>query len=317
MKGSDQMTLKHILIAVCFMTACSGSNDAPADNQVTTEPVTNQTPSTTLREPATVDALQMAMLDCGRIEVADLDAFSSAGDYAGQTDTFTDTCWLIRHPEGELLWDLGLPSALAGRGALENGVFTISLETTISEQLIELGLFAPDIDYISISHSHFDHIGQADQFQSARWIVHADEYAAMFPQNAAPETSDAGSETDESITTQFIDFMNLEREEFTAEYDVFGDGKVVIIPTPGHTPGHTSLLVDLPETGPVLLTGDLYHRTESRNLKRVPRFNTDEAETLVSMDVFEAKATELGARVIIQHDADSIADLPRSPDMIR
>ena len=80
--------------------------------------------------------------------------------------------------------------------------------------------------------------------------------------------------------------------------------------TPGHTPGHSSLLVNLPETGPVLLTGDLYHRAESRQLKRVPQFNTSEETTLASMDVFEAKAAELGARVIIQHEPADTDDLP-------
>ena len=85
---------------------------------------------------------------------------------------------------------------------------------------------------------------------------------------------------------------------------------MIIFPTPGHTPGHTSLQVNLTETGPVLLTGDLYHRTESRLLSRVPRFNTDEAMTLESMAAFEARADALGATVIIQHEQDDIAQLP-------
>ena len=87
------------------------------------------------------------------------------------------------------------------------------------------------------------------------------------------------------------------------------DDDLEIIPTPGHTPGHSSLQLMMPESGPVLLTGDLYHRKESRELKRVPRFNFDEAETLASMDAFEARATRLGAKVIIQHEPDDIEPL--------
>ena len=83
----------------------------------------------------------------------------------------------------------------------------------------------------------------------------------------------------------------------------------MIFETPGHTPGHTSLQLMMPETGPVLLTGDLYHRAESRELKRVPRFNSDEAMTVSSMEAFEARADALGAKVIIQHEPADIDPL--------
>lgn len=260
----------------------------------------------------------MYMLDCGLIDISDLDGFSSTGDYAGLADTFADTCWLLRHPKGNFLWDLGLPTGLVGNGEQTNDVFTLSMERTISDQLVEIGLFTSDIDMISISHSHFDHAGQADQFPAAKWIVHKDEYAAMFPDGSGSvseegDTENGGVDADHP----FAVFAMLEREEFTGEYDVFADGSVTIIPTPGHTAGHTSLLVNLPETGPILLTGDLYHRSESRTLKRVPRFNFDEQQTLASMEAFEARASATGARVIIQHDADDMADLPKAPSPIR
>ena len=104
-------------------------------------------------------------------------------------------------------------------------------------------------------------------------------------------------------------FRPMEQQVFDGELDVFGDGSVVIFETPGHTPGHTSLQLMMPESGPVLLTGDLYHRAESRELKRVPRFNSDEDMTLASMDEFEARAEKLGAKVIIQHEPADIEPL--------
>jgi len=309
------MRIKSICLAALFLAACSG-DDAADDAPTSVEDTAAQS---ILNKPAAqTKALQMYKLDCGRIEISDLDGFSSAGDYAGIADTFTDTCWLVRHPKGDFLWDLGLPTGLVGNGEQQNDVFTLSMDRTLSDQLVEIGLFANDVDMLSLSHSHFDHSGQADQFQSAKWLVHADEYAAMFPtadEAAANETVD--EESDASAANPYVDFVSLEHEIFTGEYDVFGDGSVIILPTPGHTPGHTSLLVNLPEAGPVLLTGDLYHRAESRELRRVPRFNSDEASTLASMDAFEARAAAIGARVIIQHDADDIADLPMSPDPIR
>ena len=312
--------MKHLtaLAVVIALAACSDEN--------TTEQTT-KTPANAPREIAQqpaldtvrkgVDALQMFMLECGTIEISDLDGFSSAGDYIGQSDVFTDTCWLLRHPEGDFLWDLGLPTGLVGAGVQENGVFSLSMERTLSDQLAEIGLFASDVDMISISHSHFDHSGQADQFQSAKWLVHAAEYAAMFPNESDEAAPEAGEEDTDSNTAAFPDFASLERTEFEGEFDVFGDGSVIIFSTPGHTPGHTSLFVDLPETGPLLLTGDLYHRRESRALKRIPQFNSDEAATLASMERFEQRAADTDARIIIQHEADDIADLPKSPVPIK
>lgn len=312
-----------ILIAIALLTACSG--EAPVEPASDTS---QETPRKTVQKPTInaarkgVDALEMYMLDCGKIEISDLDGFSSAGDYAGQEDVFTDTCWLLRHPKGDFLWDLGLPTGLAGGGIQQTGVFSLSMERTLSDQLAEIGLFANDIEMISISHSHFDHSGQADQFQGAKWIVHADEYAAMFPVDAdheegEEEPHEGEDHTDASGTDPFPDFAALKRAEFSGEYDVFQDGSVVIIPTPGHTPGHTSLFVNLPKLGPILLTGDLYHRRESRALKRVPRFNSNEAQTLASMDAFEARAAKTSARIIIQHEPDDVADLPKSPTPIK
>ncbi|PKP81219.1 MAG: N-acyl homoserine lactonase family protein [Alphaproteobacteria bacterium HGW-Alphaproteobacteria-18] len=249
---------------------------------------------------ASSPALYVDVLDCGTIAISDLDAFSSAGDYAGITDTFTDTCYLINHPDGRLLWDLGVPGILSVAGPVVQDIFTVSLSATITEQLEALGLTPADIDYVAISHSHFDHIGQADQVQGATWLVHQAELDVMIPADGStPQTS-------ADQIALFNAFSGMKREVFTGEKDVFGDGSVVIFETPGHTPGHTSLQLTLPESGPVLLTGDLYHRAESRTLSRVPRFNSNEETTLASMAIFEARAAELGAKIVIQHDPSDI-----------
>lgn len=252
---------------------------------------------------AAAPALYAEVLDCGTISISDLDAFSSAGDYAGEQATFTNTCYLVRHPAGMLLWDLGVPGILSVAGPVVQDIFTVSLSATLTEQLEALGLTPADIDYVSISHSHFDHIGQADQLQGATWLVHQAELDAMIPPDGSvPETS-------ADQIALFNAFRGLPREVFTGEKDVFGDGSVVIFETPGHTPGHTSLQLTLPETGPVLLTGDLYHRSRSRERSRVPRFNYDEAQTLASMEAFEARAERLGAKVVIQHERADVEPL--------
>lgn len=300
-----------------LLSACSGPGtdaDDPANVAETNGPETAPSASTQPDIETGVDALQLVKLDCGSIYVSDLDIFSTAGDYAGQTDTFTDTCWLIRHPEGNLLWDLGLPGILTSQDEQTTGVFTVSLEETINDQLADMGLGMADIDYVAISHSHFDHTGQVDLLDGSLWLVNQLEYDYMFPapdvdDDAAPESTETSEEGGDA-GTQFPGFEPLEHQIIPDNYDVFGDGSVEIFMTPGHTPGHSSLLVNLPETGPVLLTGDIYHRAESRELQRVPQFNSSEEDTRASMQYFEDKAETLGAKVIIQHEPNDTDPLP-------
>ncbi|MEZ5999998.1 N-acyl homoserine lactonase family protein [Hyphomonas sp.] len=295
------MRLIHGLLATtAFMLApaCAPAS-TPAD--MPAEPETEVVAEAAAEAPA---PLTVNVLDCGTLEVTDLDAFSSAGDYAGQTDTLTDSCFLINHPDGRLLWDLGLPGMMAGAGVQTvGGIFNVSLDKTITAQLADLGLTPDDIDYVSLSHDHFDHIGQVDQVQGATWIVQEDEYNDMFP----PEGTER--EIDPQIAAMWAAFSPMEAKTISGDYDVFGDGTVKILEMPGHTPGHSVLLLDMPESGPVLLAGDMYHRKESREMRRVPRFNWSEPVTLESMDKFETLAEELGAKVILQHEPDDVDPL--------
>ena len=247
--------------------------------------------------------LKLYTFDCGNIEVSDFDAFSSSGNYAGQVGRLTNTCYLIRHPAGDLIWDLGLPHGLVGSAPQVDGIFTVSLESSLTDLLAEIDLRVTDIDFMSVSHSHFDHTGQASLFPDVEWLVHENELEHMF--------------STEEGKVQNAAFAGLNKTTFSENYDVFGDGSVVILETPGHTPGHTVLQVNLPESGPILLTGDLYHRTESRESQLVPRFNTDESETRESMTAFERLATELGARVIIQHEPTDVSALPQPPGFLQ
>ena len=297
MRKTWMIGLAGLAVAAC------GSGDAPETEAAApdeAETATESAGETAAAESTGVTSVELHKLDCGTIDISNLDDFSSTGEWQGITDTFTDSCWLIRHPDGDMIWDTGVPGMLAGQPAFTQDIYTVSLNETLSAQLRYKGIEPSDIDYVSISHSHFDHVGQIDQVSGATWLVPQPEHDFMFPDNAEGETEAA---------TQFSAFAQMEMVPFTGEYDVFGDGSVIIFPTPGHTPGHTSLQVMLEETGPVLLTGDLYHREESRAGRHVPRFNTDEAATLASMDEFEARAQHLGAMVIIQHEPQDIDPL--------
>lgn len=258
---------------------------------------------------AAAEGLRLYAMDCGRISMRDADMFADDGAYKGVAKTMVVPCYLIRHPKGDLIWDTGIPESTADKPASEGGE-ALSMKRKLTDQLKDLGLTPADIEYLSISHSHFDHIGNAGLFAGATWIVDPDEKAYAFrPQAKADAKGFAAYSAIETAKTVLV--------EGDAPHDVFGDGSVQVIPGPGHTPGHTVLLVRLPKAGPVLLTGDLWHIAESRAARRVPRFNVDRAQTLATMDKVEALAAREKARVIRQHVVEDFDALPKFPEALR
>jgi N-acyl homoserine lactone hydrolase len=262
-------------------------------------------------EPLAPDVRLYAM-DCGRGAFTNVDIFADDGSFAGQARTLVNPCYLIRHPSGDLIWDTGFPDAVAG---MEGGLSLaelgaqVTMERTLLDQLAALELTPADVEFVSISHGHSDHTGNGNLFAASTWIVDADERAYLFrPEARADAQSFAAYSQLENAQTTLI--------EGDASHDVFGDGSVVIYQTPGHTPGHTVLLVRLPNAGAVLLTGDMYHLAESRERRTVPRFNVDRAQTLVSMDLVERLATENSALVIRQHVQEDFDALPRFPEAL-
>ncbi len=249
--------------------------------------------------------IKLYTLDCGEVDMLDLGFFAKDGEFDGRQNKAGDSCYVIQHPKGTLLWDTGLPKSIAN---MPDGVkvpgFHLRVNVSIQDQLKQIGLSEKDIDFLSISHSHFDHSGNMNDFAGSTWLVHENEYAHMF--------SDASRASKETFAA-YDKLENSKKITFTEDLDVFGDGSVVIYSMPGHTPGHTSLLVNLKNAGPVMLTGDLYHLADARELRTVPKFNTNADDTLKSMDRFEKIVKEKDARVIIQHEKADLAQLPKFP----
>lgn len=259
---------------------------------------------------AQAGAVALYALECGRITVTDADAFADNGAFKGVRREFVDPCYLIRHPKGDFLWDSGIPDAVSDLpGGLKAGVFEITRPKKLVDQLAQLNLKPADITFFSISHSHFDHLGNANLFAGATFLADKEERAFMFrPEARADADSFASYQALEGAKTTLI--------EGDGDFDVFGDGSVRLIAAPGHTPGHRVLLVTL-ASGAVLLTGDLYHLAESRERRTVPRFNTDRAQTLQSFDKLEQIARDTGARVVRQHVPEDFAALPAFPEPLR
>lgn len=251
------------------------------------------------------DKVRVHVFDCGQMEVSDLGFFSDTGEYDGKKGHIEDPCFLIQHPKGLLLWDAGLGDDLITQGPRVNGAFTSSVSVSLVSQLQKLGLTPKDIQFMSFSHTHGDHTGNANLFKDATWLWQDRELAHVFskptPGGVWPDSVKGSDAAKKTI--------------YHGDHDVFGDGKVKILSTPGHTPGHQCLLVRLSKK-PIILGGDLFHLKGNREHKRVPVPNFNRADTLASIDRIERIAKHLKARVIIQHDPEEYASLPKFPDFL-
>ncbi len=251
-----------------------------------------------------VDHLRLYALNCGDMHVNNKGIFSDTGEYDGQTHDGISVCFVIRHPQGTLLWNSGVGDEVATKGGtLGGGVFTLKLQRTLADQLRDIGLGSSDFNFVAFSHFHGDHVGNAKNFPGATWIVNATEVAAV---NANPPLIAASDDFKNALAA-------AKKEVIRGDFDVFGDGSVRILKSPGHTPGHQSLILKLPKAGTVVLSGDLYHLRDNRRYHRVPGGNFSRADTLASFNRIDTIVKNTHARFIIEHDRADFATLPKFP----
>lgn len=241
-------------------------------------------------------------LDCGEIQVNDLNEYSDTFAYPGQSKRFIVSCYLIQHGKSYMLWDTGLSQDNLGRPLQGPNATGDTLAKLLPEQLAQLRVDPKQIEVIGISHYHYDHIGQAKLFPQARLLIGKGDARAL----RTPGNPDA---------KPLAPWLNRDGklEEINGDKDVFGDGSVIMLDLPGHTPGHHGLLVKLARTGYVLLSGDLAHFRENYVTNGVPPFNFDRAQTLASLERFKSIEKTLRATVIIQHEQGDMQKLPAFP----
>jgi glyoxylase-like metal-dependent hydrolase (beta-lactamase superfamily II) len=256
-----------------------------------------------LAPPPKVTSPRLYVFDCGTL------IYNKPEDYNLRRDEVKDsnmgvTCYLIVHPIGMLLYDTGLNDRLVGRPLYENvleGYGQIKFNT-LSGQLADIGVVPGKIDYLVLSHYHWDHVGNAGDFSDATWLVYKGDRDRMFDKESRGYP-------------WFKQYSSLEHSKtvlLNGDHDVFGDGTVMVIATPGHTEGHCSVMVRLKNTGPVVLSGDLYHYAEERSLNRMP----DEEKTsgtVQSRQKIEELVRRTGAQLWIGHSMEFFRTTRKSP----
>ena len=242
---------------------------------------------------------KLYILNCGEGHVIDISRWSP-GVNVGKSMDMAENCYLMHHTQGWLLWDTGVTDAIAampdGHAPADPRAIYWRRPKTLASQLEALGVKPAEIKYLAISHTHPDHIGNVELFPQAMLLVQKVEYEW-------PSPLGVGRFKPEHPVTKL-----------EGDYDVFGDGSVTIIATPGHTPGHQSLLVKLPKTGAIVLSGDAVHFKDNWDNRRVPSINTDKDKTAASMQRIADVLAKEKAQLWINHDKAQTDTLKHAPE---
>jgi glyoxylase-like metal-dependent hydrolase (beta-lactamase superfamily II) len=247
---------------------------------------------------AAAQELTLTRLDCGSGS-NDPRRFSDTYAYTETTKPFTFSCYVIKHGADVMVWDTGyLPGSVPS-----------ATNKPLADLLKQMNVNPDDVKFVGISHFHADHTGQLGVLKNATLLIGKGDWDGV---TANPPVTGANAKG-------FAEWIAEKRkvEPQSADKDVFGDGSVMMLRAPGHTPGHSILLVRLKEMGPVLLSGDAVHFLENYDYEGVPGFNFDRAQTIASIQRMKQLQKNLKATVIIQHDPRDIGKLPAFPAAAR
>jgi glyoxylase-like metal-dependent hydrolase (beta-lactamase superfamily II) len=244
-------------------------------------------------------AEKLYRLDCGHSRAND-ESVWTPGANVGRDIEFSSTCWLIKHGNEWLLWDTGVPEAALndprGWSTLPK-LIVYHLDKSLTDQLAEIGLKPADIGRVAISHTHGDHIGNLGLFPNSIVLIQRAEYSWI-------HSPDGPNDNVNQLMALARKLMGTPKnlQLIDGDTDVFGDGSVTLISTPGHTPGHQSLLVHLRNTGFVILSGDVVHLEENFEKNIVPSLNTDKVQSIASMERIRHLIAAYKAKLYINHD---------------
>ena len=268
---------------------------------------------------------RLYVLDCGNGHAPDESKRWTPGFNIGKPIDISVSCYLIHHAQGYFLWDTGISDQVA---ALPNGWLPTNnaavdilwtRSKTLMSQLKQLNVKPEDIKYVGISHTHPDHIGNVELFPKTTVLIQRAEYEFFF----GPAKPGAATLPAEALTIPPGDptprFSKEHPNKLVDEdLDVFGDGSVMIVSTPGHTPGHESLLVHMRKTGWILLSGDAVHLQTNWDNRRIPYFSTmpieQKFQTQLSMQRMADLMAFYHAQLWINHEVEQTKKQKHSPE---
>ena len=271
--------------------------------------VAAQAPASRATPPAT---MRLYILDCGILNISreGVERYHVTTAEVGET-RMPVPCFLVAHPKGTLMWDVGvIPDddvEKAGAGGARydvNSTAAAVVTRTLRGQLVALGYRPSDISYVAVSHAHKDHTANLNQFAASTWLTPRAEREFMWRPN------------NERVEPRF--FSALEKSKWVPldrdEHDVFGDGKAIIKAAPGHTPGHQVLVLSLASVGRVMVAGDLYHYPAERERHRAPPVNEfNVGQSAASRAMIEAYLAATKTTIWIEHEWALVAGLKKSP----
>ena len=248
--------------------------------------------------------LRLYVFDCGVLDIPDTSNYRFKPEELASKN-MSVACFLVAHPKGTLMWDTGaVPDRNFKPGGAPATLRYATVRRPLEAELKEVGYSPADINYLAISHFHWDHVGNSNLFARSTWLVRKEERDVMFSDPPSTRTEPANFSELKNSKTVFIT---------TKDYDVFGDGSVVIKAAPGHSPGHQVLFLKLRQTGPVVISGDLYHYPEERKLHKIPTTEFNAEQTAASRAEIEAFLKKTGAQLWIQHDLIANQKLKKAP----
>jgi N-acyl homoserine lactone hydrolase len=253
-----------------------------------------------LPDPATAGfAEKLYRLDCGH-SLANDESVWTPGENVGRSIEFSSTCWLIKRGSEWVLWDTGVPQATLndpkGWSTLPT-LIVYHLDKTITGQLAEIGLETSAINYVALSHTHGDHIGNVSLFPNSTILMQRVEYAWI----SSPDGTNDNVNQLKALARKLLGAPK-QIKLLDGDTDVFGDGSITLVSTPGHTPGSQSLLVHLKNAGFIILSGDVVHLEQSFEKNLVPSLNTDKAASIASMERVRRMIAKYQAKLFINHD---------------